>query len=68
MKNTPKEVVEAWFSGFHKEDAAQLTSLFSEDATFYDSRYPLLKAKDTIEVYYMHLLSETTAWGATYVC
>ncbi len=65
IQKISKQVIETWISGFHKEDVEQLTNLFSKDATFYDPRYPLLKGKNTIESYYVHLLSETTAWGAT---
>ncbi len=65
MKNISKEVIEAWISGFRKEDVAQLTALFAKDATFNDPRYPLLKGEHIIEAYYKHLLSETTAWGST---
>jgi ketosteroid isomerase-like protein len=65
MKNISKKIIEAWISGFRKEDVAELTALFSKDATFNDPRYPLLKSKQTIEAYYNHLLSETTAWGST---
>lgn len=66
MKNISKKVIEAWISGFRKEDITQLTDLFSMAATFNDPRYPLLKGKHIIQAYYKHLLSQTTTcWGST---
>ena len=65
IQNISKQVIETWITGFHNEDVEQLADLFSKEATFYDPRYPLLKGKSTIESYYAHLLTETTAWGAT---
>ncbi|MCW5516939.1 nuclear transport factor 2 family protein [Muriicola sp. Z0-33] len=65
IQDISKKVIATWVTGFHKEDANQLTNLFSEDATFVDPRFPQLKGKGTINDYYHHLLSETTNWGAT---
>src|SRR3954470_24251094 len=65
IQDISKKVIETWITGFRKEDAALLSSLFAEDSTFSDPRFPLLKGKTVITAYYEHLLSETTAWGST---
>ena len=65
IQDISKKVIEAWITGFRKEDAVQLSGLFANEASFSDPRYPLLKGKPTITAYYNHLLSETTAWGST---
>jgi ketosteroid isomerase-like protein len=65
IQDISKKVVEDWIMGFRKEDVQQLSALFASDATFNDPRFPLLRGKASITAYYHHLLSETTAWGAT---
>src|SRR4051794_25043253 len=50
--------------GFRKEDAAQLSGLFADDAIFTDPRYPPLTGKPAIAAYYQHLLAEATDWGS----
>jgi SnoaL-like domain len=65
IRDISKRVIENWIAGFRNENVQQLSSLFAENAVFHDPRFPVLRGLKTITGYYHHLLSETTAWGAT---
>jgi ketosteroid isomerase-like protein len=65
-------IAKTWWDGFASSDVERLVSLFDEDASFWDPRFPPFRGKAAIEAYYRDLLSKTTDWGGTmeapYLC
>ncbi len=64
LDKVSRNILKLWIEGFRKEDPELLGSLFAENASFKDPRFPRLHGKETIIEYYECLLSDSTAWGS----
>jgi len=56
-------LAESWWEGFARQDAASLTALFAERATFWDPRFAPFAGRRNIGLYYDDLLANTHTWG-----